>query len=99
MINGCYEIMMKSPLGLKNGKLTLMSDNHSLMGQLSILGHDNPFDHGTYSGSSFSISGRMVTAWEILDYQLYGWLDHDMLIASLYCNKGCMLIHGMKLEK
>ena len=50
MVDGTYQVRMRTPLGVKNGELILHSNDGTLNGSLVVMGKKNIFEPGTTDG-------------------------------------------------
>ena len=46
MVDGTYQVRMRTPLGVKNGELILHSNDGTLNGSLVVMGKKNIFEPG-----------------------------------------------------
>ncbi len=53
MVDGTYQVRMRTPLGVKNGELILHSNDGTLNGSLVVMGKKNIFEPGTTDGKNF----------------------------------------------
>lgn len=62
MTDGIYDVVLKSPLGLKMGTLALSLQGGILKGSLTFFGKENPIIAGTVEGNTCVFTGNIVTA-------------------------------------
>ena len=81
MVSGTYEIMMKTPMGVKKGQMIMNEDGEKLSGAFVIKGKDNPFTDGTVTGDHFSFGGDVTG---------------DEVTAKAVAKKGALTISGKR---
>ena len=96
MIEGKYDIIMKTPMGAKKGAVILHVNGDSLSGYLDVLGNRNKFENGTVNGDSCMFSGELKTAVGKVAYVVEGCVDGDTLTAVSKTKKGDMQITGTR---
>lgn len=62
MVDGKYQVILKTPMGAKRGELTLKSEDGILTGSMIALGKDNAIMPGTVNDDEFQFSGELRTA-------------------------------------
>ena len=97
MIDGKYNIIMKTPMGLKKGNVTLNAEGNSISGSLEILGKINTFENGTTDGKQCTFSGNLQTAMGKIAYVVEGTVEGDTLTAISKTKKGDMQITGSRI--
>lgn len=60
MIQGKYNIKMKTPIGDKIGSISFEEKPDKLIGVLELMGNSNSFE-GKTNGNNFSFSGETIT--------------------------------------
>lgn len=96
MLNGTYIIALKTPMGLKSGKLVLEEKIDALTGKLCVLGKENPIHTGDYIDDRFIFAGRMQTAVGYLSYECTGYVVGNTLSATVQTKKGDFAIKGKR---
>ena len=96
MIDGNYDIIMKTPVGPKSGELSIVTENDFASGTLNILGSINVFTKGQIKGNRCSFSGEIKTAMEKVAYVAECVFDNGQLTALAKTAKGDMPITGIK---
>lgn len=97
MINGTYDVKLKTPMGLKKGQLVLSSNGEQLTGALVALGQESPFEDGRVSGEQFSFRGAMNTVLGRLEYDCTGSVDGDAVSGSVNTKKGVLTFTGKRV--
>ncbi|MEA4921030.1 MAG: hypothetical protein VB078_08935 [Clostridiaceae bacterium] len=62
MTDGIYDVILKSPLGLKMGTLALSFQSGILKGSLTFFGKENPIRAGIVDGNTCKFTGNIITA-------------------------------------
>ena len=96
MIDGQYDIVMKTPVGPKNGVLSIATENGWASGTLNILGSINVFTQGKIKDNWCSFSGEIKTAMDKVAYEAEGVFENGQLTAVAKTNKGDLSIAGIK---
>lgn len=96
MIDGTYQVMMKTPMGVKKGELTLKSENNALTGSIYVMDRETPLLSGTTDGANFSFSGDLETAAGKLAYNCAGRVDGDVLSGMAKTRKGDFPLTGTR---
>lgn len=96
MVNGTYEIMMKTPIGVKKGQMILNADGEKLSGAFVIKGKENSFTDGTVSGDHFSFGGELMSSVGKMVYTCEGDVTGDEVTAKAVAKKGTLTISGKR---
>ena len=96
MVSGTYEIMMKTPRGVKKGQMILNEDGEKLSGAFVIKGKDNPFTDGTVTGDHFSFGGELMSSVGKMVYTCEGDVTGDEVTAKVATKKGALTISGKR---
>lgn len=79
MGNRMYNIVMKTPLGLRYGTLSACLADGQINGNINILGHSEPF-HGVIDGDgNCKIRGRLITLVRTVPYTAVGRVSRDAI--------------------
>jgi hypothetical protein len=97
MIDGKYKISMKTPMGVKDGYLTLDTTGADLSGVLEILGKENPFSGGTADGDSVKFSGTFASIMGKTPYDGEGTIDGDTITGVSHTKMGDMPLTGTRV--
>jgi hypothetical protein len=96
MIEGKYNIIVKTPLGPKKGSIVLSVKENSLSGTIELFGKQNTFDNGTINGNQCSFSGNLQSPVGKVAYETNGTIDGDSLTANAKTKQGDMPITGTR---
>ncbi len=96
MVDGTYNVMLKTPIGVKKGELVLISDGNILNGKMIVLGQENAFIPGKTDGTAFSFSGELKTAVGKMAYDCSGSVEGDAITGSVKTKKGTLTITGKR---
>lgn len=83
MLNGTYNITLRSPLGPRHGTLTLLQQDLALSGSFDVLASHNEFEHGCVQGNQFSFTAEMHTLLGNKSIAVTGFLEGDALVGFL----------------
>ena len=96
MVNGTYEIMIKTPMGVKKGEMILKEDGEKLSGSFVIKGKENSFADGTVSGDHFTFDGELMSSVGKMVYTCEGDVTGDEVSAKAVAKKGTLTITGKR---
>lgn len=96
MVEGIYELILKTPMGAKKGELVLKVDGGSLNGSIIVKGKENPFEGGTVDGDSFTFSGELNSSVGKMAYDTHGIVDGDTLTGEAKAKKGTLKLNGKR---
>ncbi|WP_027399439.1 hypothetical protein [Anaerovorax odorimutans] len=99
MIDGLYKITLKSPLGLKYGKMIIESQDNELSGTLEILNNINQIKGRILSVDDFEIYGEIKTPVGHVNYKLEGKMIKEDFKGIVKSSKGLMKLKGDKQGK
>lgn len=97
MIDGTYQVILKTPMGAKKGELILKNENGILSGSMTALGKSNLLNPGTTDGQCFEFSGELQTAVGKLAYECKGQVKDDAISGIAKTKKGNMALSGKKV--
>lgn len=96
MVDGSYQVMLKTPMGVKKGELILQSAEGILSGAMIVMGKENQIGSGKTDGSAFSFSGEIKTAVGKLPYECTGNVTGDELTGIAKTPKGNLSLSGKR---
>lgn len=96
MVSGTYNVMLKTPMGVKKGQLILSADGEVLTGSLVALGSENPIENGIANGDNFTFSGELKTAMGKTAFDCNGTVDGDAITGSVKTKKGTLALTGKR---
>ena len=98
MIDGTYQAQVETPIGVKQGTLTLQEQNSTLTGMLHVLGSDTAIENGKLIGSAVSFSGTLQMPFlGALPFSFTGAYE-DGSISGTACTKmGEIVIKGSRV--
>ena len=96
-MNGTFKISLATPMGRKNGTISLAEEDGALVGSLRALGHENPIKNGKVSGNNFEFSGALKTGFGKIEYSAVGMINGDILTANAKTKYGIMKINGTRI--
>lgn len=89
-----FDIILKSQLGPRSGKLLLQEEERGVYGALTLLGFKNFFSDGSADGSRYVFSGTMRTTGGDLEYDALLHIDGGLLYGGIITRKGCWELSG-----
>jgi hypothetical protein len=94
MINGTYQIVMKTSMGKKYGRLTLYEKEEGLSGAFDILGHVHQILDGLLNNGSCRFSGEFITPVRNIAYWAEGSVDEKRVYLLVHTDSNEMSISG-----
>lgn len=95
-IEGTYRVFMKTPLGERNGTLTLARQGDGFTGSLRAMGGTSPVSV-TADGDSITFSGVLRVAFYRFDYTAHGRIQDGRLQAVASTRSGKFTITGERI--
>jgi len=89
-----YNITMKTPFGMQQGRITFIIKDESLTGSLEGMGSKSNFNNGKINGNSFEFSGQIRNLIASIQYTAKGTLNNDMLSAAVNTKYGVFSVTG-----
>lgn len=83
MIVNRYDIIMRTPLGERQGQLRLAVKGRQISGNLDILGHTNPICGRMEADGRCRLEGQVVTLLRTLPFTADGRVDSDSVDLTL----------------
>lgn len=96
MIDGIYNVMLKTPMGVKKGELIFQEDGSSLTGKLVVMGNDNHFETCSADGNNFTFTGEIKTAVGKVAYECTGKVEGDNIEGTAKTKKGNLSLSGKR---
>jgi hypothetical protein len=97
MLNGKYDIIMKTPMRTMRGTVILQVDGDSISGRLDFMGNSTRIENGTVNGNSFTFRGELKTPMGRVAYLVEGSVEGDKLTAIAKTKKYNMPITGKRI--
>lgn len=94
MINGTYQIIMRTLIGKKYGQLTLYQDDNVLTGFIDILRHRNEIQDGEIVDGQCRFSGKFITPVRNIPFMAQGTVDERNISLSVKAGALEMSISG-----
>ena len=94
MIHGTYQVVMKTSMGKKYGRLTLFENEKSLTGNFDILGHDLEIRDGILTDGRCRFSGEFITPVRNIAYWAEGVLDEHGVELLVHTDSYDMSLSG-----
>ena len=95
-VDGKFKISMKTPMGVKDGFLTIDTTGGDVSGILTILGKDNPYSGGTQDGNNVKFSGTFKSIMGETHYDGEGTIDGDTINGVSHTAMGDMPLTGTR---
>lgn len=94
MINGTYQIKMKTQMGNKYGQLCLYAKDGCLLGSFNILGHNNPIDGHVLQDGRCHFSGELITPMRSIAFFAKGKINQGSITLAIYTDEFTMPVLG-----
>ncbi len=89
-----FEVTLQSPMGPREGILTLDISAETIMGVLSLLGVDNPVQGRKVDDKRFKLRHGLQTKMSVLDCESIFSLEQGVLTGVSYTQQGTMVWSG-----
>lgn len=97
MLEGCYEITLKSPLGLKKGSISVIANEDGIRGTIDILNDTNQFAGRVLPDNKFEAYGELKTPTGQVPYNVEGMVEENGFHALMNTTKGLMELRGKRI--
>ncbi len=98
MVSGTYTAKVNTPIGEKEGTLTLAEQAGALTGTLHVLGGDTPIENGKLEGNKVSFSGALqVPLIGRLPFTFAGEYADDAISGTASTHMGDIAISGRRV--
>lgn len=84
MLDGTYQVLLRSPMGPRQGTLILESLDDGLGGTLEMLGFKNDFQGGSLDGEAFSITMDIHTLLGERQIKVCGRCTGEELLGTIH---------------
>lgn len=89
-----YDIIMRTPLGKRQGQLRLNIQGSQISGDLEILGHTNPICGHMESDGRYHLEGQVVTLLRAFPFTAQGQMQSDSIYLTLQSHPHTFQIQG-----
>ncbi len=97
MVEGKYNLILKTPRGNEKGNLVIIQQGTSIMGYLTYMGTNYKFSGGKASGYDFDFSGEFKWLFMRVPYRARGQVIRDKLTGVVYTKYGDFPVEGVKV--
>lgn len=94
MVNITYKIIMKTPMGKKNGFICLYENCSELCGFIDILGHRCELTNIILTDKKCSFNGELITPMRIIEFYAHGKANKKKIFLHIKAGKNLMRILG-----
>lgn len=94
-----YDIVMKTPVGLRYGTITLYMLGSQVYGTLDLLGHSESFSGTVDSEGNCTIYGCLVTLMRTISYTAVGKLSQKSIALLLKGERNIFEITGIAVTE
>lgn len=99
MSNVKYNVVMKTPVGLRQGIIDLCIVENRISGTIDILGHIEPLEGYIDSKGKCIISGRIITLMQTIQYKAVGQISQSRIDLKLQGEKNVFYLTGIALDE
>ncbi|MGN0526399.1 MAG: hypothetical protein ACI4IF_03110 [Acutalibacteraceae bacterium] len=89
-----YDIHMRTPIGIRQGRMTVCCDLDKVSGYLDIFKHSEPFEGTIDSEGNCKIIGKIITLVRTISYEAIGKITPDSLTLSIIDDRHILKITG-----
>lgn len=98
MIDGTYNVSVKSPIGVNRGSLKLVTEGEEVKATLSLIGMGNLHSTGKVNGDTFTMQGNMrMFTFGHFAYNIKGEVEGRKLYAIADTSHGTLSIQGTRI--
>lgn len=99
MVSGTYHAQVSTPIGVKEGTLTLQQQGEALSGSLHVLGGDTPIQNGAIdTEGNLSFSGTLQVPFiGALPFTFEGTHEGDSISGTAVTRMGAIEISGSRV--
>ena len=100
MIDGIYNVTVKTPIGVNRGSLKLetTADGEAVKASLSLIGMGNLYSNGKLKGNEFTMQGNMrMFTFGHFAYNIKGEVEGRKLRAIAETTRGTFSIQGTRI--
>lgn len=95
MVEGLYDVVMRTPLGAKKAKVELSLDGATLKAHVMLKGKEET-SIGSCEGNTFFFDGSAKTPVGLMPYEVQGSVDGEAITATCKTKKGSFEITGKR---
>lgn len=99
MDNIIYNVVMKTPVGLRYGTITLCMIDNQVYGTLDLLEHSESFSGTVDSNGNCTICGCLVTLMRTISYTAVGKISRKAIKLSLQGERNIFEITGISVPE
>lgn len=96
MIDGTYDVRLKTPMGIKQGRLDLRDEGGALVGAMHVMGSTTRIGSGSTEGDNFGFAGEIKTAVGRLAYECQGTVNGNSIEGVVSTHKGTFPLSGTR---
>lgn len=93
-----YEVRMRTPVGIRLGRITVTQSLGRICGFFNILNHNEPFEGTIDEDGNCCFSGKIITLVRTVHYQAIGRILPEKLILSIQDGYHTLQITGKPTE-
>ena len=100
MIDGIYNVTVKTPIGVNRGSLKLetTADGEAVKASLSLIGMGNLYSNGKLNGNGFTMQGNMrMFTFGHFAYNIKGEVEGRKLHAIAETSRGTFPLQGTRI--
>ena len=96
-MDGIYQVKVKTPMGIIDGKITLKTSNDMIDGILEVMGMRHSLNNGRVKGNQCYFKGNMQNDAINIRYEIMGEVKNNILNIYAKTNMGEFKIQGKKI--
>ena len=96
-MDGMYQIKIKTPMGMMDGKITLKTNNSNIEGIIEMMGMKHSLNNGKVKGNQCYFKGNLQKNAMSIQYEIMGELNNNILDIYAKTNMGEFKIQGKKI--
>ena len=96
-MDGVYQVKVKTPMGMIDGKITLKTNGKNIEGILEVMGMKHSLNNGMVKGNQCYFKGNIQNNAVNIQYEIMGEVQNNILNVYAKTNMGEFKIQGKKV--
>ena len=89
-----FDVRMRTPIGIRLGRMTVCKNLSKVSGYLDILNHSEPFEGTIDAEGNCELFGKIITLMRTISYEATGRITPDRLELSITDDRQVLEITG-----
>lgn len=98
-IASAYDVRMRTPIGIRLGRITVVREREHISGFFEILNHREPFEGSIDREGNCRLTGKLITLMRTVTYQAIGKILPEELTLRIQDGRHTLEITGKPAER